>query len=178
MFVNFRHIVRPPYRESTVLTVSVPGSVADTHRRTESGTESLTSLKLNTTESNTNLQKILTKRLAGRNLLHCGSTAQNTQNHRQKLGRRRNPIYTSSSTSKSSSTSSAEKHGTGGVSTLRTQQVPSFRQDVYLDAWDKARKGSVLVLQKSRFLMHVCISTKFFFEERRYERGVYVYVYV
>ena len=147
--MNFRHIVRPPYRESTVLTVSVPGSVADTHRRTESRTESLTSLKTNLTESNTNLKKVLTKRLAGRNLLHCGSTTQNTQNHRQKLGRRRNPIYTSSSTSKSSFASSAEKHGTGIVSTLHTQQVPSFRQDVYLDAWDKARKGLGFILRKN-----------------------------
>ena len=38
--------VGPPFRESTVLTVSVPGSVAETHRRTESGIESLTSLKI------------------------------------------------------------------------------------------------------------------------------------
>ena len=131
VFVNFRHIVGPPYRESTLLTISVPGSVADTHRRTESRIESLTSLKTNLTQSNTNLKKVLTKRLAGHNLLHCGSTAQNTQNHRQKLGRRRNPNYSSSSTPKSPSASSAEKHGIGGVSTLHTQQVPSLNKGLF-----------------------------------------------
>ena len=131
VFVNFRHIVGPPYQESTVLTASVPRSVADTHRRTESRIESLTSLKTNLTESNTNLKKVLTKRLAGRNLLHCGSTAQNTQNHRQKLGRRRNPNYSSSSTPKSPSASSAEKHGIGRGEYI-TQQVPSLNKGLII----------------------------------------------
>ena len=131
--------VGPPYWESAVLTVPVPGSVAGTHRRTEMVQKTRRCNQYKTQSLIQTFKRFLHNGSQAANLLHGGSI-RGHPNHKQKFGRRRNPNYSSSSTSKSPSASSAEKHGIGGVSTLRTQQVPSFKQEFYLDAWGKTRK--------------------------------------
>ena len=123
-------LYRTPFPGSTVLTVPVPGSVAGMHRQTEMVQKAWRCIQYK--------HRVLYKPLR---FLHNGSQVVNfntrrkhwadTQNHKQKFGRRRNPIYSSSSTSKSPSASSAEKHGISGVSTLCTQQVPSFKQELF-----------------------------------------------
>ena len=110
------------------------------------------------------------------NLLHCGSTTHNAQNNRQKLGRRRNPNY-SSSTSKSPSAPSAEKHSIGRGEYITYSASPIFKQGfIYMHG---VRQGRARVYFAEKLLFNACVKFCYFsLEKKRYEKNIYILLYI
>jgi hypothetical protein len=75
-------------------------------------------------------------------------------NHKQKFGRRRNPINASSSTPKSSSASSAENHNIGWGEYITYSASPIFKQGfIYMHG---VRQGGLgFYFAEKLLLMHV-----------------------